>query len=170
VRKGGSLYVAVVLTALVSYFVYQWWFNPNRMIKSRLGDVAAALSVPADEADLGRLTRLAQLRKLATADLHVRVGKDGADLASRDAVLGALSGWATPPGGRNFDFVDVDVRVNSDGTARAFVTAEMTTHEPQSTHQTLDARDVTFSFVKQDSEWLVSEAEVKELPTAPKAQ
>ena len=166
-KKNGSLYVAVVLATLVSYFVYQWWFNPNRMIKVRLGDIAAALSVPADEPDLGRLARLAQLRKLATADVHVRIGKTGPDLASRDAVLGALSAWATPPGGRNFDFVDVDVRVNSDGTARAFVTAEMTTHEPQSDHRTLDSRDVTFSFVKQDGVWLVSDAEMKDLSKAP---
>ena len=165
-KKNGSVYVAVVLATLTGYFVYQWWFNPNRMIKVRLGDIAAALSVPADEADLGRLTRLAQLRKIATTDVHVRIGKSGPDLASRDAVLGALGAWATPPGGRNVDFVDVDVRVNSDGTARAFVTAEMTTHEPQSVRQTLDSRDVTFSFVRQDGEWRVSEVEMKDLPKA----
>ena len=166
-KRAGSVYVAVVFAALTGYFVYQWWFNPNRMIKVRLGDVAAALSVPADEAELGRLTRLAQLRKLATADVHVRIGKNGPDVASRDAALAAFAAWTTPPGGRNFDFVDVDVRVNSDGTARAFVTAEMTTHEPQSEHQTLDSRDVTFSFVKQDGVWLVNDAEMKDLPKAP---
>ena len=164
--KQGSIYVAVVFAALAGYFTYQWWFNPNRMIKTRLGDVAAALSAPADEAELGRLARLAQIRTLATADLHVRIGKSGPDLASRDAVLAAFGGWTPPRGGRNIDFVDVDVRVNSDGTARAFVTAEASTHEPNSDRQTLDSREVTFSFVKQNGEWLVSEAEMKDLPQA----
>ena len=163
-KSQGSIYVAVVFAALAGYFTYQWWFNPNRMIKTRLGDVAMALSVPGDEAELGRLTRLAQIRKLATTDLHVRIGKSGPDLASRDAVLAALASWTPPAGGRNVDFVDVDVRVNSDGTARAFVTAEASTHEPNSDRRTLDSREVTFSLVKQNGEWLVSEAEMKDLP------
>ena len=33
--------------------------------------------------------------------------------------------------------------------------------------QTLDSRDVTFSFVKRDGDWLVSEAQVKDPPKVP---
>jgi hypothetical protein len=164
VKQNGSIYVAVVLAALTGYFTYQWWFNPNRMVKARLGDIAAALSIPANEVEIGRVTRLAQLRKLATADVHVRVGKNNADLTARDAVLAAASGFRPGRGGWNVDFVDADVRVNSDETARAFVTAEMTTMDPQTGRQTLDSRDVSFSFVRQNGDWLVSEADVKELP------
>jgi hypothetical protein len=163
-KTNGSLYVVVVFAALTGYFVYQWWFNPNRTVKARLGDIAAALTVPANEAELARVTRLAQLRKLATTDIHVRVGTSGQDLTSRDAVLGALSAFRAPAGGWNVDFVDVDVRVNPGSTARAYVTADATTRDPETGRQTLDSRDVTFSFVKQDGEWLVSEAEVKDLP------
>jgi len=65
------------------------------------------------------------------------------------------------------DFVDADVRVNSDETARAYVTADVTTRDPETGKQTLDSRDVTFSFVKRDGDWLVSEAQVKDLPKAP---
>ena len=166
-KRNGSIYVAVVLAALTGYFVYQWWFNPNRMVKARLGDIAAVLSIPANEAALGRVTRLAQLRKLATPDVHLRIGKDGADLTSRDAVLAAVAAFTPPPGGWNVDFVDADVRVNSDETARAYVTADVTTHDPATGKQTLDSRDVTFSFVKRDGDWLVSEAQVKDLPKAP---
>jgi len=166
-KTNGSIYVAVVLAALTGYFVYQWWFNPNRMVKARLGDIAAALSIPANEAELGRVTRLAQLRKFATPDVHVRIGKDAADLTSRDAVLAAVAAFTPPPGGWNVDFVDADVRVNSDETARAYVTADVTTRDPATGKQTLDSRDVTFSFVKRDGDWLVSEAQVKDLPKAP---
>ena len=165
-KTNGSIYVAVVFAALTGYFVYQWWFNPNRVVKARLGDLAAVLTVPANEMELGRVTRLAQLRKFATADVHVRVGTNGADLTSRDAVLAALGAFTPPPGGWNVDFVDADVLVNSDETARAYVTADVTTRDPATGKQTLDSRDVTFSFVRQDGAWLVSQADVKDLPKA----
>jgi hypothetical protein len=166
-KTNGSIYVAVVLAALTGYFVYQWWFNPNRMVKARLGEIAAALSIPANEAELGRVTRLAQLRKFATTEVHVRIGKNGPDLTSRDAVLAAMAAFTPPPGGWNVDFVDADVLVNSDETARAYVTADVTTRDPETGKQTLDSRDVTFSFVKQDGDWLVREAEVKDLLKTP---
>ena len=166
-KAKGSIYVAAVFAALTGYFVYQWWFKPNRMVKSRLGDIAAALSVPDGEGVLARVARLAQLRKFATADVRVHVGKSGQDLTPRDAVLGAVSAFRAPAGGWNVDFVDADVRVNSDSTARAYVTADVTTRDPETGKQTLDSRDVTFSFVKQDGEWLVSEAEVKDPPKVP---
>jgi hypothetical protein len=165
-KANGSIYVAVVLAALTGYFVYQWWFNPNRMVKARLGDLAAVLSIPANEADLGRVTRLAQLRKFTTPDVHVRMGKNGADLTSRDAVLAAAGAFTAPPGGWSVDFVDADVLVNSDDTARAYVTADATTRDPATGKQSLDSRDVVLSFVKRDGDWLVSEAQVKDLPKA----
>jgi hypothetical protein len=167
-KANGSIYVAVVFAALTGYFVYQWWFNPNRMVKARLGDIAAALSSPAGETDLGRVTRLAQLRALATAEVHVRVGGNGngRDLASRDEVLGALSAFKPAAGGWSVDFVDADVLVSADDTARAYVTADVTTMDPQTGQQALDSRDVTFSFVRRDGSWLVSAADVKDRPKA----
>src|SRR5256885_3393662 len=107
-KTNGSIYVAVVLAALVGYFGYQWWFNPNRMVKARLGDIAAALSTPPNEADLARIARLAQLRKFGTADVRVRIGKTGADLSSRDAVLAAVNAFRPGPGGWDVDFVNAD--------------------------------------------------------------
>jgi len=163
VKTNGSIYVAAVFAALIGYFVYQWWFNPNRMVKARLGEIAAALSIPPSEREIERLARLARLRKLATSDVHVKVGKDGPVLESLDAVLAAIGAATAPPGGWNVDFVDADVRVNGDDTARAYVTADMTTKDPATGQQTLDSRDVVLSFAKADGEWLVREAEVKDL-------
>jgi len=165
VKTNGSIYVAAVFAALIGYFVYQWWFNPNRMVKARLGEIAAALSIPPSEREIERLARLARLRKLATSDVHVKVGKAGPVLESLDAVLAAIGAATAPPGGWNVDFVDADVRVNGDDTARAYVTADMTTKDPATGQQTLDSRDVVLSFAKADGEWLVREAEVKDLQT-----
>jgi hypothetical protein len=165
-KAQGSIYVSAVLVALASYFVYQWWFNPNRIIKQRLGDVASALSAPAAEDDLARLARLARLRRYLDEKIRVRVGRAGPELSSRDEAIGAAAAWKTPSGAWNVDFVDVDVRVNSDGTARAFVTAEMTTRDPASGQQTLDSHEVTFSLQRQSGEWLISEADVNEASKA----
>lgn len=163
-KTNGSIYVAAVVAALIGYFVYQWWFNPNRMVKARLGDIAAGLSIPAAESAVNRLARLAQLRTLATPDFHLKAPQRGLDLTSRDAVIGAIGALAPPPAGWNVDFVDADVRVDSDDSAKAYVTADVTTRDPLTNQQTPDSRDVVFSFVRQNGKWLVREAEIRELP------
>jgi len=163
-KSQGSIYVSVVLAALAGYFIYQWWFNPNRIIKQRLGEVAGALSAPQGEDNLARIARLARLRRYLDDKIHVRVGRAGPEFQSRDEAIGAAAAWKTTSGEWNVDFVDVDERVNSDGTARAFVTAQMTTRDPQSGQQTLDSRDVTFSLEKKNGDWLIREAEAKDPP------
>lgn len=162
-KANGSVYVAAVFAALIGYFVYQWWFNPNRMIKAKLGEVAANLSAPDDESAAARAARLLRLRNLAINDIYVKIGDEGGVFTSRDALLGAIAALPSPPGGRNVDFGDVDVRVSGEDTATAFVTADISARNPQTGEQTLDSRDVTFSFVKQNGEWLVREAEAKAL-------
>jgi len=163
-KSQGSIYVSVVLAALAGYFAYQWWFNPNRIIKQRLGEVASALSAPPAEDDIARLARVARLRRYLDDRIHVRVGRGGPELSSRDEAVGAAAGWKTPSAGWTIDFVDVDVRVNSDGTARAFATAEMTTPDPQAGQRAPDSREVAFSFSKNGGDWLISDAEVKDPP------
>jgi hypothetical protein len=165
-KSQGSIYVSVVLAALAGYFVYQWWFNPNRIIKQRLGEVASALSAPPAEGDVARLARLAGLGRYLDDKIHVQFGRGGPEFSSRDELIGAAAGWKPQSGGWNIDFVDVDVRVNSDDTARAFVTAEMTTPDPQTGQQTRDSREVAFSFGKTNGAWLISQVEVKEPPKA----
>lgn len=162
-KTNGSIYVAAVFAALTGYFVYQWWFNPNRVIKARLGEVAADLSAPDDESATARAARLLRLRNLAVSDIRVEIGDGGGVFTSRDALLGAIAALPSPPGGRNVDFSDADVRVSGDDAASAFVTADISTRNPQTGEQTLDSREVTFSFVKQNGQWLVRDAEVKGL-------
>src|SRR5215813_12531444 len=122
-KSQGSIYVSIVLVALGGYFVYQWWFNPNRIIKQRLGEVASALSAPAAEEDVARLARIARLRRYLDDKVHIRIGRAGPDLQSRDEAIGAAAGWKQAADGWSVSFADVDVRVNPDDTARAFVTA-----------------------------------------------
>src|SRR5436190_11816809 len=90
-KSNGSIYVAAVFAVLAGYFTYQWWFNPSRAVKRRLGEVAAALSVPPEEAEVGRIGRLAQLRKYLASDIRVRVADPPQEIAPRDAVLALVA-------------------------------------------------------------------------------
>ena len=165
-RSNGSTYVSVVFALLIGYFSYQWWFNPHRVVKRRLGELAATLSVPVNETDLGRVTRLAQLRGYLADNVHVRAGRSQPELSSRNAVMAVVSGWA-PPAGWNVDFVDADVKVDSDSAARAFVTADMTTRDPQTGEQTLDSREAQLSMAHLGGEWVVNDVDVKDPPQRP---
>jgi hypothetical protein len=123
--SNGSKYVAVVFALLVAYFSYQWWFNQNRVVKRRLGEIAATLSAPPHEADLERVARLARLRQYLADDIKVRGGRSEPELSSREAVMAAAAGWR-PEGGGDVALVDVDVKIEGE-TARAYATAELTT-------------------------------------------
>jgi hypothetical protein len=110
VTSNGSKYVTVVFALLVGYFSYQWWFNQNRVVKRRLGELAATLSVPPGEADLDRLARLARLRQFLADDVRVINGRSGPEISSREAVMAAAAGWK-PDRGASVDFIDTDVKL-----------------------------------------------------------
>src|SRR5215212_5440043 len=106
-KSNGSVYVAAVFAALIGYFGYQWWFNPARMVKHRLGEVAAALSVPPQEPDVAKITRIAQLRRYLGDDLRLRAGAE--EISSRDAALALAAAWKPQPGSGDVHFADVQV-------------------------------------------------------------
>src|SRR4051812_49282129 len=124
-KSNGSVYVAVVIAALAGYFTYQWWFNPARAIKRRLGEVAAALSVPAPDSDIARIERLAQLRSFLADDVRVEI-RGAQPVDTRDAVLAMVGGFHPAPGGVDVHFVDTQVNVESAAQGRAYLTVELT--------------------------------------------
>jgi hypothetical protein len=165
-KPNGSVYVAVVFTVLIGYFGYQWWYNPARAVKRRLGEVAAALSASADDTDMTRIKRLAQLRRYLADDIHVRAGATVPELTSRDVVLAVIGSWRPPPGGGDIHFADVHIAMESDSAARAYVTVELTVPDSATGRSTIDARDATASLAKRNGEWVITVAESKEMPAA----
>ena len=101
----------MVFAVLIGYFGYQWWFNPARAVKRQLGELAAKLSVPANEADLARVTRVVQLRRYFAPDVRVRFGTGGPEITSRDALLAAVSTMRPPGGEWEVQFVDVQIKM-----------------------------------------------------------
>ena len=160
----GSGYVAIVFALLIGYFGYQWWFNPARVVKHRLGEVAAALSVPEGETDISRVVRLAQLRRYLADDLRVRVG--GQDIASRDAAIAAAAGWQPQPGSGDVHFADTQIFIESDTAAHAYLAVELTSLDRDSGHAIVDSRDASVGLAKRNGEWVITTAESKEMPAA----
>lgn len=166
VKANGSIYVALVIAALVGYFTYQWWFNPARAIKLRLGQIAAALSVPSPDSDIARLERLAQLRKYLASDVRIDVA--GAQLmTSREAILGVVGSFRPAAGGIDVQFVDTQVTVDSADQGRAYLTVKVTTPDRQTGERTIDSREATVTLARRAGEWLVTSAESKLPPTRP---
>jgi hypothetical protein len=161
-KSNGSVYVVVVFVALAGYFGYQWWLNPARAAKQRLGEVAFVLSVPANETDIARVGRLAQLRKYLDEDLRLKIG--GEEIRSRDAALGIAAGWKPPAGSGDVHFADVQLFIESDTAAHAYLAVELASLDNESGHSTVDSRDASVSMARKNGEWVITAAESKEMP------
>jgi len=166
-KSNGSAYVAVVFAVLVGYFTYQWWFNPSRAVKRRLGEVAAALSVPSQEVEVGRIARVAQLRKYLAPDIRVRVGDPAQEMTPRDTVLALVAGFRPAAGDFHVRFTDTQVFVDAEAAAHAYMTIEVITPDRESGQPTIDSRNASVDLAKVDREWVITIAELKPIPTRP---
>jgi len=165
-KSNGSIYVAVVIAALAGYFTYQWWFNPARAIKRRLGEVAAALSVPAPDSDIARIERLAQLRNFLADDVRIEF-RGAQPIETRDAVLAIVGSFRPAPGGVDVNFIDTQVNVESAAQGRAYLTVEVTTPDRQTGERTVDRRDATVTLVRRADQWVITNAELTQPPPRP---
>ena len=167
-KTNGSVYVAVVLAVLAGYFTYQWWFNPSRAIKRQLGELAATLSVPAENrGETDRLARVARLRNYFAPDVRVTLGGAAPVLTSWDALLGAASAWNPPPGDWIVSFVDVQIAIDTESTARAYMTVEVESRDPSTGQPALDSREMLVGLAKRDGVWVITTAEPMETVQRP---
>jgi hypothetical protein len=166
-KSNGSAYVAIVFAVLVGYFTYQWWFNPSRAVKRRLGEVAAALSVPSQEVEVGRIARVAQLRKYLAPDIRVRAGDPAQEITPRDTVLALVAGFRPAAEDFHVRFTDTQVFVDAEAAAHAYMTIEVITPDRESGQPTIDSRNASVDLAKVDREWVITIAELKPIPTRP---
>lgn len=165
-KSNGSIYVAVVIAALAGYLTYQWWFNPARAMKRRLGEIAATLSVPAPDSDIARIERLAQLRNFLADDVRVEI-RGAQPIETRDAVLAIVGGFRPAPGGIDVNFIDTQVSVESAAQGRAYLTVEVTTPDRQTGERTVDRRDAMVTLARRADQWVVTSAELTPPATRP---
>ena len=163
-RKAGTAYVVIAFGLIAVYLGYQLWFNPARAVKRRLGEIAATLSIPANDTPIARVARMAQLRHYLAENVHVHDGTTGLDLSPRDVVLSVVGAWTPPRGGWDVQFVDAQIIVESDTSARSNLTVEINGHDRVTGEATLDTREAVVTLVKQDGEWVIRNAVSREMP------
>lgn len=161
-KTSGSAYVSIVLVLLVGYFSYQWWFNPRRAIKRQLGELAATLSAPEGGGDIDRIARVAQLRNYFDPDVTVSLGAARPAITSRDALVGAVASWNPPTTDWTVTFVDVQITMETDRTARAYMTVEVRTTDPQTGQAVFDPREAKVTLASADGRWVITSAETVE--------
>jgi hypothetical protein len=140
----------------------------ERAIRSQTDAIAQALTVPANEGELGRVARIASLRNGLAENIVISTGvatSPGApvpqELVGRDAVLGLAARWAPPAGGVAVEFVDVQVMLDGGGTtAQVYCTAQATSGPAE--RPLVDARELTIGFSKIEGAWLVTSVRPEE--------
>lgn len=136
--------------------------SEERAIRNELSGIAETLSVPASDGDLGRLARVASLRKALAPDVQVSTGvipRPGAqtpsEISGRDGVLALVGRWSPPPGGVRVEFVDMQVTLDASRTnAQVYCTVQLTSGT--SDKPIVDARELTLGVSRIDGEWLIT--------------
>jgi len=148
--------IALTAAAILAVAAYTWWPSEERVIRRRLNEIAARISVPANEADLARVTRVVGIRDYLAPDLHVRYGT--AEATSRETILGALAQWGRSADGVTVEFVDVNLTLDAANrdTARAYMTVKVTSKD------SVDAKEADVGLARVDGVWIVTSAESKE--------
>ena len=123
--------------------------------------IAEALTVPPSDGELGKIGRIAALRRALAPDIQLSTGvpPPGAqippEVSGRDAVLALAGRWVPPPGGVTVEFVDVQVTLDgSRTTAQVYCSAKVTSGSPEK--PLVDARELTVALAKRDDDWLVT--------------
>ena len=93
------------------------------------------------------------------ADIRVRAG--AAEISTRDAILGVVGSWKPPATGVDVQFVDTQVFIDSDTTARAYMSVEVATPDPRGGQPTIDRQDTSVHLEKRDGEWAVTTVDLK---------
>lgn len=157
--RWGTIVLTAIGAVVAAALWYAFWPNEERLVRGRLADIAAIASVPANEADLARMTRIAQLRDYLDRDIRVRYGSQ--ESSSRDMVLGALAQWKASPDGVKVEFVDVQVTLDParPDAATAYLTAKITGRD------SVDAREADVRLARVDGKWVVTGAETRQTLT-----
>jgi hypothetical protein len=167
-REGysGTIVAAVLIAIMVGGLAYRYWPSDEREIRRHLSNLAEALSVPGDEADVARLTRSAAMREYFAPDVRIRVGSE--QIASRDALIAAISRLSPPPGGVAVEFVDVTVALADDhSSADVTLTAKIAATDRQTGEKTLDVQGAAVQMRNADGDWVITAAEPRENPQRP---
>ena len=148
-----ALLIAVVL-ALVAAAAW-WWPTDRRRIIAASKELADAVSVPASEPDLARVTRAARLSRLLASDFQMIVTLDVIVINGRDSAIAAAT-RLRPPRGLQVSAGELDLQI--DGT-KARARTVVTTREPAAggSAESTQSWEVEMHWTRGDA-WVLSTA------------
>jgi hypothetical protein len=145
-------YAAAVVLAVAAFW---YWPTDRRRIIAAGRELAEAVSIPASEPDLARVTRAAVLSRLFAPDVRLigptgRVAIDG-----REPALG-LATRMRPPRGLSVSIEGLDPSFAEDGrTATSRATVTLREPGPEGGADSVDVREVETTWIKGEA-WQLS--------------
>jgi len=157
--RWGTVVLSFIAFVLAAALWFVFWPNEERVVRGRLGDIAKILTVPVNESDLARVSRLSHMRDYLSPNAQIRYSNQ--EPASREAVMAALAQWGRSPDGVKVEFVDVQVTFDAaqPNLASAYLTAKV------SGRDSIDAREADVKLARENGVWVVTSAEARETLT-----
>ena len=103
------------------------------------------------------------MRRSLAESIQLRGGGSGPDLTSRDEAVAVAAVWRPSERGWDVHFADLQITMESQEAARAYLTVEVTTPDAQGRPR-VDALDATAALARQNGQWVITEAELKAPP------
>src|SRR5688500_13653739 len=147
--------IACAVALLMALLAFWYWPTDRRRIIAAGRELAEAVSIPATEPDLARVTRAAVMSRLLAPDVRLigptgRVAIDG-----RQPALG-LATQMRPPRGLSVSIDNLDPSFAEDGrTATSRATVTLREPGPEGGPDSVDAREVEMTWIKGDA-WQLS--------------
>ena len=153
-------YAAAVLLAAAAFW---FWPTDRRRIIAAGRELAEAVSIPATEPDLARVTRAAVLSRLLAPGVRLVETSGRVPIDGREAALG-LATRLRPPRGLTVSIADLDPSFGDDGrTATARTTVTLREPGPDGGPDSVDAWEVEMAWTKGDA-WQLSLVTIIEEP------
>src|SRR5512132_4050074 len=136
---------ALVALAAIALAAWHFWPSEVRRVRRKLDEVAAVVNEQPKDS-LGQIARTAQLAGFLADDVVLEPGHGAGAIQGRERLLALAS--RAPNDGQPFKlaFVDVSVTVTGDQSARAHLTATLSSRDADTHEPNVDAREVDLEF------------------------
>lgn len=155
VRVGAAAAVAVALLLAL-----RWYRSDERRIRKAFDDLLAAVEKSGEESPLDRLGHARSFSKLFAASFVITAKPYEGTITDRQQLMAIVDGYRTNAESVRARGVDRELTVRGNGTADLYAVIEIDgAYGSGPGRERFRAR---FSWVKEDGDWRISEAEILE--------
>lgn len=145
--------IAIAAIAVVVWGAWHFWPDEERRVRRRLAALDEVLNERSSDG-LAIVTRTAQLASFITDDIVLEPGRGAGAIRGRERLLALASRAPSSGAAFRITFEDVSVRVDGD-QAVAHLSAVLTTGDPRTGDESVDAREFELTWRKTD-DWRIA--------------